>query len=336
VWLLNLKPIEAASRLLSGLSPDPVDCFESFAPVNIALCKYWGKRDRDLNLPVTDSLSISLGECGSRTRVCWLPDASADEVFINGCQVEADTDFYRRVVCHIDLFRFLVPGYLRVETVNDVPTGAGLASSASGFAALTRAVAGLMGVRLEPQVMSLLARLGSGSACRSIYSGFVRWRKGVRADGMDSYAQPLSAHWPTLRVGLLTLTAEAKKTGSRQGMRRTQETSVLYNSWAEQVGQDMEKLERALAVQDFDGLGQVVEHNAMSMHATMLSSWPPLLYWLPDSVKALQRVWELREEGASVYATMDAGPNIKLLFESQTEPLVRDCFPDLQVIEPFA
>ena len=324
-----------ASRLLGHLSPNPVERFASFAPVNIALCKYWGKRDAQLNLPVTDSVSIALEGCGSRTEVSWLPDAPADAVFVNNQPVQPDTEFYRRVVRHIDLFRPLSPGHLRVDTVNDVPTGAGLASSASGFAALTQALAGLMGLDAGQQTLSLLARLGSGSACRSIYRGFVRWHKGTRADGMDSFACPLPVRWPDLRVGLLTLTGAAKKTGSRRGMQHTQDTSVLYNSWPQQVARTMTQLEPALEERDFARLGQIVEHNAMSMHATMLASWPPLLYWLPESVAALQQVWALREQGLAVYATMDAGPNVKLLFEAPSEKQVLDCFPALKVIAPF-
>ena len=332
---MNLTQNDVAAQLLAECMPDPVATFEAFAPVNIALCKYWGKRNATLNLPVNDSLSVALAGKGSTTRLTRLPNAGGDEVFLNGTAVDAGSRFHKKVVTHIDLFRATVPGFLRVETRNDVATGAGLASSASGFAALTRALSGLYGLQLDDEQLSILARLGSGSACRSIYNGFVRWHKGVRGDGMDSFARPLPESWPELRLGLLTLTGEAKKTGSREGMQRTVDSAILYGSWPEQARRDIARLEHAIVQRDFTLLGSTAEQNAMAMHATMLASWPPLLYWQPESVQALQKVWQLREDGVQVYATMDAGPNVKLLFERASAGDVYAAFPELELIIPF-
>ena len=333
--ILSLTRNEVAARLLAECEPAPVESYTAFAPVNIALCKYWGKRNAILNLPVNDSLSISLASKGSTTKVVQLPGVGVDEVFLDGGAVDEKSGFYQKVVSHIDLFRPLVPGCLRVETVNDVATGAGLASSASGFAALTRALSGLYGLNLNSEQLSIMARLGSGSASRSVYDGFVRWHKGVRADGMDSFARVLPEIWPDLRLGVLTLTGEAKKTGSREGMQRTVGSAILYGGWPEQAERDIARLEHAIAVRDFTLLGATAEQNAMAMHATMLASWPPLLYWQPESVAVLQKVWQLRDDGVQIYATMDAGPNVKLLFESGAETDVRRAFPDVDVITPF-
>ncbi len=332
---MSLTRSDVAVRLLKACEPAPVEQFEAYAPVNIALCKYWGKRNALLNLPVNDSLSIALAGKGSTTRINRI-DAGRDEVLLNGTPVGEESSFYKKVVAHIDLFRHRVPGSLRVETRNDVATGAGLASSASGFAALTRALSGLYGLNLTDEQLSVMARLGSGSACRSVYEGFVRWHKGVRADGMDSHASPHTDIWPDLRLGVLTLTGEAKKTGSREGMQRTVDTAILYGRWAEQAERDIARLEHAIAIRDFTLLGSTAEQNAMAMHATMLASWPPLLYWQPESVAALQKVWQLREDGVPVYATMDAGPNVKLLFEAASGADVRAVFPELDVIVPFS
>ncbi|WP_281647822.1 diphosphomevalonate decarboxylase [Parendozoicomonas sp. Alg238-R29] len=332
---MSLTRSDVAARVLADCVPEPVDAFEAFAPVNIALCKYWGKRNALLNLPVNDSLSVSLAKKGSTTKVCWLPEQAEDEVILNGDAVDRDSSFYKKVVAHADLFRSLVPGALRVETVNSVATGAGLASSASGFAALTRALAGVYGLPLNDEQLSILARMGSGSASRSVYEGFVRWHKGVRADGMDSLARPLSEIWPDLRVGVLTLTSEVKKTGSREGMQRTVDSAILYGAWPEQAERDIARIEHAIAVRDFTLLGATSEQNALAMHATMLASWPPLLYWQPESVAVLQKVWQLRADGLQVYATMDAGPNVKLLFEAGSEADVRLAFPDIDVVVPF-
>lgn len=307
---------------------------EAFAPSNIALCKYWGKRDKVLNLPVNPSLSISLAELGSRTRLSQL-DAITDQVRLNGKLLSADSAFATKVVQFIDLFRQPAESRLLIETHNNIPTAAGLASSASGFAALTRAVDRLYDFNLSPQQLSAFARLGSGSASRSIFEGFVEWQMGVREDGMDSHAVQLEQQWPEFRVGLLTLTSAEKSVGSRAGMQRTVETAHLYQSWPLQAATDLERLRKAINEQDFSTLGATAEQNALSMHATMIASWPPLLYWQPESVAAMQRIWTLREQGLELYFTMDAGPNIKLLFCQQDQADVVAAFPQLQVVAPF-
>ncbi len=306
----------------------------AFAPSNIALCKYWGKRDKLLNLPVNPSLSVSLGELGAQTHLC-LVDAEQDRVSLNGQSLALDSSFASKVLQFVDLFRGPDDSRLVIETHNSIPTAAGLASSASGFAALIKAIDQLYGFELSAQQLSAFARLGSGSASRSIFSGFVEWQMGVRDDGMDSYALPLHENWPEFRIGLLTLTAAEKSVGSRAGMQRTLETAHLYQSWPLQAALDLQRLRDAIASRDFATLGATAEQNALSMHATMIASWPPLLYWQPSSVEAMQRVWSLREQGLSLYLTMDAGPNLKLLFQAADEAEVRAEFPQLQVVAPF-
>lgn len=307
---------------------------QAFAPSNIALCKYWGKRDKVLNLPVNPSLSISLGELGSQTSLSRI-DAQQDRVCLNGRALALDSAFASKVVQFIDLFRQADDSRLQIETHNSIPTAAGLASSASGFAALAKAVDQLYGFGLSSQQLSVFARLGSGSASRSIFEGFVEWQMGVRDDGMDSYAVPLNHSWPAFRIGLLTLTTAEKAVGSRAGMQRTIETAHLYQSWPLQAALDLQRLREAILERDFASLGAAAEQNALSMHATMIASWPPLLYWQPDSVAAMQRVWRLREQGLQLYLTMDAGPNIKLLYLAADEADVLAAFPQLQVVAPF-
>ena len=204
-----------------------------------------------------------------------------------------------------------------------------------GFAALMKAIDQLYGFGFSPALLSAFARMGSGSASRSIFEGFVEWQMGVRADGMDSHALPLEQTWPGFRVGLLTLTEAVKAVGSRAGMQRTLETAHLYQSWPLQASADLEKLKGAIAERDFHCLGQTAEQNALSMHATMIASWPPLLYWQPESVATMHRIWALREQGLPIYFTMDAGPNIKLLFEAEQQSAVQAAFPQVQVVAPF-
>jgi diphosphomevalonate decarboxylase len=307
---------------------------EAYAPVNIALCKYWGKRDEVLNLPVTSSLSISLGPKGSLVRLSAGLGVS-DSVFLNDQALSPESPFARRVSEFLDLFRPEPSLRFRVAARNNIPTAAGFASSASGFAAMVLALDRLFAWGLEPRELSILARLGSGSACRSVFDGFVQWNAGERADGMDSFAEPIAAVWKELRIGLVMVSRETKSVSSRAGMKHTQETSPLYAAWPGKVAQDLNSLQRAIAQRDFELLGQTAEANALAMHATMIAAWPPLMYWRPESLEAMLRVQQLRERRVPVYFTMDAGPNLKLLFRDQDEEAVRSSFPDMETIAPF-
>ena len=305
----------------------------AFAPSNIALCKYWGKRHEELNLPVTSSLSISLGDLGTRTRLRVIADA--DQVTLNGEPVPPLHPFARGVTQFLNLFR--APGqFFAVDTTNSIPTAAGLASSASGFAALTLAVNDLFAWDLDPRTLSILARLGSGSASRSIFRGFVLWHAGAQGNGLDSFAEELPYQWPDLRIGLLTLSEAEKPIGSREAMKRTKRSSLIYQTWPSKVAQDLAAIHDAIATGDFDQLGRTAESNALAMHATGLGAWPPVLFWLPETVATLHRLWALRAAGLRAYCTMDAGPNVKLIFLAEDEVAVAAAFPAVKVIAPFA
>lgn len=301
---------------------------------NIAVCKYWGKRNEELNLPVTSSLSVSLNGHGTETVV--KPSAVQDEVFLSGQPMAPNSSFAKGVSGFLDMFRPNDKTFYRVETKNSVATAAGLASSASGFAALARAVNDLHGWTLSPPELSILARLGSGSASRSIFDGFVEWHAGALADGMDSFAQPLDQEWPDLRIGLIKVSTQPKAVSSRTAMKRTRRTSALYEAWPVKVAHDMLTLKEAITLGEFDTFGQVAESNALAMHATMIGAWPPVLYWLPESVAVMHDIWSAREEGLRVYFTMDAGPNLKLLFLKEDEAAVKKFFPGVDVVIPFA
>lgn len=305
----------------------------AYAPSNIALSKYWGKRELSFNLPITGSLSISLAEHGTKTGLSVI-DAPMHQVILNGKEVSANQSFSIKVSQWLDR---VLPNVLklRVDTHNTVPTAAGLASSASGFAALTLATNSLMGWQLPERQLSALARLGSGSASRSLWHGFVKWQAGEQANGSDSVAFPLEHQWPELRIGLLTVSSQKKAVSSREGMARTITTSALYNQWPQQAESDLATIETAIIAGDFETMAKTAEHNAMSMHATMAGAWPPLVYWQPDSLTQMQKVWQLREQGLPLYLTMDAGPNLKLLFEAKNQSDVEAAFPEVQVITPF-
>lgn len=280
-----------------------------FSPTNIALIKYWGKRNDELNLPVTSSLSITLN-IGTQTKIVL---ADSDRLFLNGSEVCEDELFYKRTFSFLNLFRS-PHTFFQVHTKNDMPTSAGIASSASGFSALTLALNELYGWNLSRRELSMLARLGSGSSSRSLFSGFVEWYRGDRDDGLDSFAQAFSDNFTNLSVGLWIVDAGKKPISSRDAMKQTMQSSTLYKAWPEVVDKDLAELKKAIGAEDFTLLGSISERNSLAMHATMLASSPPICYYLPESIQAMQHIWNLRRSGLEVYFTMDAGPNLKLLF----------------------
>lgn len=321
-----MKKCDVVAKILAGRRRFSRDVGRAEAPANIALCKYWGKRDEELNLPVTSSLSLTLDRVGAETEISLC--ASDDQIHLDGELLSADHPFAFRLSRYLDLFRSENEGYC-VKTQSSVPVAAGLASSASGFAAAIKALDALHGWELETRELSILARLGSGSACRSLYSGFVEWHAGQREDGMDSYAEPLSLNWPEIRLGWMLVSKAQKLIGSRDAMRRTRESSLLYQAWPAQVERDLAVIKGALIRRDFARLGEAVEANALTMHATMMGAQPAVLYWLPDTVKVLHQVADARRQGLAVYATMDAGPNVKILYQAADQERVAAFFPQI-------
>jgi diphosphomevalonate decarboxylase len=319
--------------------PSASDKGMGYAPSNIALCKYWGKRNEELNLPTTPSLSISLGNFGARTTISVIEkNQGRDIIFLNGKILEPESAFAKRLSDFLDLFRSedsIQKTYFKVETEINIPVGAGLASSACGFAAIVKAFDNLYGWQLEDRNLSLLARLGSGSACRSLWHGFVEWQMGLQLDGMDSVGTKLPEKWPELRVGLLMVNAEQKKISSRTAMKRCVLTSPYYAEWPKKHALDFLRLKNAIFDQNFIELGETAESNALAMHALMMTAWPPFLYTETSTIGYMQRIWQLRQQGLALYFTQDAGPNLKLLFLEQDSLAVQQAFPGLLIIAPF-
>lgn len=279
---------------------------------NIALIKYWGKRSAALKTPLNNSISMTLDQLYTETEVQYLPDLSADQLFLNGERAQPAMEQRVRVFLDHLRQRLDFQAYARVDSQNVFPTGAGLASSASAFAALTLAAVLARGLSLSSVELSRLARQGSGSASRSLFGGFVEWQAGVREDGEDSHAVPLAVDWSPLMV-VLVLTSAHKAIGSGDGMQRTVDTSPLYGSWLASIDQDLKEMRAGLQAQDFEKVGTLMEHNALKMHATALASRPAVLYWQPESVAVILHVQQLRQQGVPCYLTMDAGPNVKVL-----------------------
>ncbi|TVQ27320.1 MAG: diphosphomevalonate decarboxylase [Wenzhouxiangella sp.] len=288
------------------------------AGANIALVKYWGKRDARLNLPAAGSISVTLSALVTETRLdvigggALTPSSSlADELYVNGQPAAPE-----RVSAVLDLMRQLAGGgpAFRVESRNNFPTGAGLASSASAFAALVVAADRALNLSLPPSRLSELARRGSGSAARSIFGGFVEMLPGHAADGSDAVARPLTSveDWPLEVVVAITETGP-KAVSSTDGMNLTMRTSPYYPAWVESVAADLDTARQAIADRDFERLAEVGESSALKMHASALAAQPGLIYWNPATLACMQAIRELRAAGTGAFFTVDAGPQVKAI-----------------------
>lgn len=305
----------------------------AFAPSNVALCKYWGKRDPELNLPVTSSLSISLGNRGAFTHI--RQQGNEDQYQLNGNSIGADTKFAQRLKKYLDLFRPNSSAFYQVEINSSVPIAAGMASSACGFASIIMALNNLYDWRLSKTDLSILARLGSGSACRSLWDGFVEWKAGEDSNGYDSYAVPIDVLWPEIRIAALLISTGEKSISSTEAMQRTVATSPLYKKWPQTVATDLANIKYAITQKDFNLLGKSAEQNAITMHALMLAAHPPIKYSQAATIEAMKTVWLLRKNGTQVYFTQDAGPNLQLLFLAENEANILPFFSKAELIVPF-
>jgi diphosphomevalonate decarboxylase len=290
---------------------------------NIALIKYWGKRNEALFLPMNSSLSITLDKFHTTTSVEFCECLTEDVLLINHSLMdEFET---RKMTRFLDLIRDISGKKLSaiVNSVNKVPTAAGFASSASGYAALAAAASKALELELDDKTLSLIARQGSGSACRSIFGGYVEWQKGEREDGTDSHAIPVleGKEWDLSIVSVI-LTSEPKQVSSREGMRRTVESSPFYPNWVVEAEKDLQLAKEAIKHRDFEKLGNVVEANALKMHATTLGAKPPFMYWQSGTYDVMNKVQEIRQAGVQAYFTIDAGPNVKILCQPEDEQLV--------------
>ncbi|MDD5308144.1 MAG: diphosphomevalonate decarboxylase [Deltaproteobacteria bacterium] len=290
---------------------------------NLALVKYFGKRDTTLNLPATGSLSLTLFPLETLTDVDLDPGLFADEVTLSG--VPAPAGFVARVARFLDLVRATAGRgeRARVSTSNAFPTAAGLASSASGFAALALAASRAYGLSLDARALSALARRGSGSAARSVFGGVAVWDEGTRDDGADSVARPLLGpdDWD-LRVVAGVASSGPKALGSTEAMERTRLTSPYYGAWLEATRADLAQALAAVESRDLFALGEVTERSALAMHAAAMAARPGIVYFRGATVEALRVVRELRAAGHAAYFTCDAGPQPKVLCDPASEDAV--------------
>ncbi len=278
---------------------------------NIAFIKYWGNRDDTLNLPANGSISMNLGSLETQTRVEFDPALSADSLIIND-QLQQGAALIR-VQRFMDRVRVMgKTGYhARIESRSNFPISAGLASSASGYAALALAATSALGLYLSERELSGLARLGSGSAARSVPAGFVEWHTGTtHAESFAESIAPAEA-WNLVDV-IAVIQQGPKTTGSSHG-HQLAETSPYQPCRVEGAPYRLGICRHALRERDFRMLAEIIELDSLMMHAVMMTSTPALLYWHPLTLHILQLVLGWRADGIEVCATVDAGANPHLI-----------------------
>jgi diphosphomevalonate decarboxylase len=297
----------------------PVQRATAQAHPNIALIKYWGNRDQALRLPSTPSLSMNMAGLITTTTVEFDPALKHDMLSLGGRDITgAGRDRVSRFLDHVrkkasevletsEVYRL----FAYVDSRNNFPAGAGLASSASGFAALALAATAAAGLQLSEAELSRLARLGSGSACRSVPGGFVEWQLGE--DDRSSYATSIApaSHWNLYDIVAL-IDLEHKSVGSTEG-HAVAETSPLQAARVATTADRLAQARSAVLNRDFAALAEVVELDSLMMHAVMITSSPVLMYWQPVTIAVMQAVRQWRANGLAACTTIDAGPNVHVL-----------------------
>ncbi len=304
------------------------------ANANIAFIKYWGKRDTRLNIPAVGSISLTLKGLSTSTSVEFRREYNSDRFILNGAP--APVQELQRVSRFLDLIRKKkeLNRFARVESKNNFPTAAGLASSASGFAALARAATLAAGWEADDRELSILARQGSGSAARSVFGGFVEMHRGSLADGSDSFAEIVADenYWD-LRLLVAVTSEQTKRIASTEGMNRTARTSSYYASWVEYSEKDLAEMRQAILQKDFHQVGELCEYSALKMHALALSARPGILYWNRVTVDLIHQIRQWRRENIPVYFTIDAGPQVKVLCQPGFEQKIHNllsAYPGVQ------
>ena len=306
----------------------------AIAPSNIAFIKYWGTQDTEQVLPFNPSISMTLRDCVSRCTVELLPAGEGSEVLLRTASGElevAPPSFAAGVDRHAEALIGGLGGGYRIGTQNSFPTGAGLASSASGFAALTLAILTAAGDDTDAETLSILARRsGSGSAARSVLGGYVQWPPDEDAAG-PALSLVSADHWELCDV-VAVVDSRPKEVSSREGHRRAP-TSPHFGSRMAELPTRLEAVRAAIQTKSLAELGPVIEEEAIELHLIAMSSRPPIYYWKPGTLEVLAEARRLRGTGVGVWATIDAGPNVHLICEPGDEEAVAGAMEELDAVE---
>lgn len=298
---------------------------------NVALVKYWGDRDNKLRLPANGSISMNLAGLETVTTVRFGAEMAEDSLTLNGGQQTAAQSM--RVSRHLDHIRRLANTGLKAQIVsrNNFPMGTGIASSASAFAALTVAACAALDLHLDEASLSALARLGSGSACRSIPDGYVEWYAGT--DHRTSYAESIApaSHWRLIDL-VAVASREHKTVGSTSG-HHLADTSPLQAARVADTPHRLDLCRAAILHRDFEALADVIEQDALMMHSVMLTSRPALIYWLPATLRIIQSVRDWRASGMPVAFTIDAGPNVHVISSAHDQDKIARLLKEVEGVQ---
>jgi diphosphomevalonate decarboxylase len=288
----------------------------AIAPSNVGLIKYWGKKDETLRLPENGSFSMNLSNLTTTTTVEFSPLLKDDEIAING---ESREDELAAVRKHLTRLRknFGESAFARVVSKNNFPIGRGLSSSASGFAALTLAVTTSLEQTLSEKMLSILARQGSGSACRSIPDGFVEWKNGDTSD--SSYAESIfpSDYWDIYDI--VAVVGVGKKEVSTTNGMLLHGTSPFFPTRLSRMAQKIVAIKQYIKDKNFEKFGELIEAEALEMHAVMLTSSPALIYWTSGTLELMKQAQKWRQNGIGVYFTINTGQDIHLITQKNAK-----------------
>lgn len=303
----------------------------SVAPSNIAFTKYWGRKDEVLRLPENGSISMCLSNLLTITTVEFSTDFKADKITINGGGIEQGEA--ERIIKHLDRIRKMASMQNRAKVVsaNNFPSGTGLSSSASGFAALTLAAASAAGLKLSEKQLSILARQGSGSACRSIPSGFVEWVDGNTSE--TSYAKQIfpPSHWKIADV--VAVISEGKKEVATSSGQKSARSSPFMKVRLSKMRQKNKLCKKLIKQKNFKEFGQLIEAEALELHAIMLTQRPALIYWTAGTLTIMKLTAHFRQEGIPVYFTINTGQDIHLICEAKQAEKVKNKLKKLDFVK---
>jgi diphosphomevalonate decarboxylase len=302
----------------------------ALAPSNIAFIKYWGKSDKDLKLPLNGSVSMNLSAMNTITTVEFSKKYKADSVKIDGITDELSI---KKVLIHIEKIRDIVGSKLNCKVVskNNFPSATGLSSSASAFAALTLAVVNALEFNISQKGISILARLGSGSACRSIPDGFVEWLKGTTSNTSYSYSIFPPGYFDVVDI-VAVVSREKKEVSSTEGQALSI-TSPFMETRLDNIEDKIKAMKKYIENKDFIKFGELVENDALEMHAVMMTSSPALLYLRPETLELISWVRKVRVSGLDVYFTLNTGQDVHIISQKQNVEILKNKLRNFKTIK---
>jgi len=301
----------------------------AIAHPNVALIKYWGRKDEKFRLPANGSISINLSAMTTTTTVEFSKEFKTDEIQINGETITKEAD---RVIQHLDRIRTLAQSDLNAKVVskNNFPSSTGLSSSSSGFAALTVAATHALKLNLSEKELSIMARQGSGSACRSIPDGWVKWNDAEISE--ESYAESLFPvdHWDL--VDIVAVVSTKKKDVPTSHGQKLAQTSPFFEARQKAMANKITQIKNHIEERNFSSFGELIEAEALNMHAVMITSIPSLIYWSVGTLELMKQVKKWRTEGIPAFFTINTGQDTHILVEEKNAQMLTQKLSELSYV----